>query len=591
VATVNVTETPTTLDTTGAAELAVTNTGSASVYVNTQRLRPGQRGTFDTSRPLMVVTQVGQTSTVDTNVAAPIRVAVGTGAVAPSGDTTGATDRAAINAALTAAAPAGTVQLNPGATYVINGPLIIPLAAAGLTFDLGGATIQLAPGSNSQLLWDAAHAGGNLTVPSPMGSYTVQNGVFDKGANTGGGNGLHSVILGGNGVTVRNLWMRSTAGKYAILLQNIVGGTVENIRFNTFSDGVHVQGPASHLRVRNLQGTTGDDMFAITACDYSTYVWGNEGDVSDVQVDGISLTAGNARAAIVVTGKNGTTPLNVTDVRVANIAATQAATNTSPLVIIGEDPAQAGTRGGNLKRITVDGVTGVLNTPTQSLVSINYASDSTLVFDDITVRNVKWATDAQNAVFVSAKIGSLTVEGVRGGPLTLAPNTVVGINNSASYASIGRLTIRGVDVANPVRGGSLTRASVAGATITEMFCSDIRLDNFAWLLDIITATTVRLVGAALTNMGGLLNVRTPAAVVIAGWAGVTTSSQTSTITVTGTVESRAAEFPLDINNAQVVKANGNRCTARLAAGTIAAGSVAEYNTVGAHWYSTNGTLL
>jgi hypothetical protein len=40
-----------------------------------------------------------------------------------------------------------------------------------------------------------------------------------------------------------------------------------------------------------------------------------------------------------------------------------------------------------------------------------------------------------------------------------------------------------------------------------------------------------------------------------------------------------------------VKNNGNRCTARLAAGTIAVGSVAEYNTVGAHWYSTNGTLL
>jgi lysophospholipase L1-like esterase len=69
VATVTVTETPTTLDVTGAAELAVTNTGAASVYVNTQRLRPGQRNTFDTSRPLQVTTQPGQTSTVDTAVA------------------------------------------------------------------------------------------------------------------------------------------------------------------------------------------------------------------------------------------------------------------------------------------------------------------------------------------------------------------------------------------------------------------------------------------------------------------------------------------------------------------------------------------
>jgi hypothetical protein len=68
VATVTVTATPTTLDATGAAELAVTNTGSASVYVNTQRLRPGQRNTFDTTLPLQVTTQPGETSTVDTAV-------------------------------------------------------------------------------------------------------------------------------------------------------------------------------------------------------------------------------------------------------------------------------------------------------------------------------------------------------------------------------------------------------------------------------------------------------------------------------------------------------------------------------------------
>jgi hypothetical protein len=70
VATLTVTATPTTLDTTGAAELAVTNTGAAAVYVNTQRLRPGQRGTFDTTRPLQVTTQPGETSTVDTAITA-----------------------------------------------------------------------------------------------------------------------------------------------------------------------------------------------------------------------------------------------------------------------------------------------------------------------------------------------------------------------------------------------------------------------------------------------------------------------------------------------------------------------------------------
>jgi hypothetical protein len=89
VATVNVTETPTTLDATGAAELAVTNTGGAFVYVNTQRLRPGQRKSFDTSTPLQAVTQAGQTSTVDTAVAIPAKAASASGlpglAIAPVG--------------------------------------------------------------------------------------------------------------------------------------------------------------------------------------------------------------------------------------------------------------------------------------------------------------------------------------------------------------------------------------------------------------------------------------------------------------------------------------------------------------------------
>jgi hypothetical protein len=77
-ATVTVTSTPVTLDTAGAAELGVTNTGGVTVFVNSQRVRPGQRLVFDARQPLAVVTQGGAgTSTVDTDVASPVRVASG----------------------------------------------------------------------------------------------------------------------------------------------------------------------------------------------------------------------------------------------------------------------------------------------------------------------------------------------------------------------------------------------------------------------------------------------------------------------------------------------------------------------------------
>jgi lysophospholipase L1-like esterase len=69
-ATVVITTTPVTLDATGAAQLAVTNTGSESVYINSARLRPGQRNTFDTTTPLVASTMSGS-SAVDTVIAAP----------------------------------------------------------------------------------------------------------------------------------------------------------------------------------------------------------------------------------------------------------------------------------------------------------------------------------------------------------------------------------------------------------------------------------------------------------------------------------------------------------------------------------------
>jgi hypothetical protein len=100
---------------------------------------------------------------------------------------------------------------------------------------------------------------------------------------------------------------------------------------------------------------------------------------------------------------------------------------------------------------------------------------------------------------------------------------------------------------------------------------------------------VRCVNTRVLTNANILNVRSPAAIVVAGWSGCQADTVSSSITATGTVESLALNFPLDINNAQVIKNNGDMCTARLAAGAnISAGSPVIYDSVNAHWYKLAG---
>lgn len=89
------------------------------------------------------------------------------GLVLPSGDTTGATDSAAIIHALAA----GTVRLLPGSTFYLSGP--VAMTTQGSILDLGGSTIQ--PGSG----WS-----GSEMVGITAANCIVRNGYFYGGSGT-----------------------------------------------------------------------------------------------------------------------------------------------------------------------------------------------------------------------------------------------------------------------------------------------------------------------------------------------------------------------------------------------------------------------
>ncbi|HVH77960.1 MAG TPA: hypothetical protein VM782_01100 [Stellaceae bacterium] len=169
----------------------------------------------------------------------------------PSGDTTGATDTAAIQAALTAATPtAGTVVLAPG-TYYLNAPIVIG--------PLGTATPAMPVRAPSLITTSSAgHIGDNsfptdvsaveITCASsfPVGKYMID---YQMGTAAGSGGPSGAVVSG---------FSLNCAGKGAGLrLQGIRRFDVANISINGgASPAGYTDGSAGGLEINNATNST-----------------------------------------------------------------------------------------------------------------------------------------------------------------------------------------------------------------------------------------------------------------------------------------------------------------------------------------------
>ncbi|WP_193854003.1 hypothetical protein, partial [Enterobacter hormaechei] len=96
------------------------------------------------------------------------------------------------------------------------------------------------------------------------------------------------------------------ARKYSYLVANVQYLDAQGLRFNNNSDGLHLQPPIDYAYVRDLYGTTGDDMFAMTGGDYLDYDLGLRGTFNHIDVKGIYGI--NSLCAVKVAG-NSTTPV------------------------------------------------------------------------------------------------------------------------------------------------------------------------------------------------------------------------------------------------------------------------------------------
>jgi hypothetical protein len=183
-------------------------------------------------------------------------------------------------------------------TITVTSPIV---AVSGQALDMTGCTITPAPG----------YAGNLLRNEHAIGSgrdhdITIIGGTWARGSAAGAGNDRHNLFLRHvDRITVRDARITSTGGKYAIALGDVTEATVRNISFDTASDGVHVTGPANGVDIRNLQGTTDDDMAGFTPRDYSWYD-DTHGDIRNVSVDGV-YPDGSLAAVKVAGGTGGIT--------------------------------------------------------------------------------------------------------------------------------------------------------------------------------------------------------------------------------------------------------------------------------------------
>jgi len=127
---------------------------------------------------------------------------------------------------------------------------------------------------------------------------------YNKSGTAPGGLNTHAVCIAG----VKRLKLGGNlkvggAFKYAYLVANIDYLDSQNLEFDNGSDGLHLQPPIYHAYVRNLRGHTGDDLFAMTGGDYSSYDLGTRGNFTFIDVAG--LFNDNTLCAVKLAGNTG----------------------------------------------------------------------------------------------------------------------------------------------------------------------------------------------------------------------------------------------------------------------------------------------
>jgi hypothetical protein len=409
-------------------------------------------------------------------------------------------DAAAINTALSAINSAGGGSLIiPDGTYVISIPLII-YDDTTLLCD-AGAVIELKAGSDTNMIQNEfaiSLAGRNKNI-------TINGGIWNRGSNNGIGNGKHSMFLRQiDNVHVENLTYNSLNGKYGIAFGGVNNFYAENITFDCFSDGIHIDGPATNGWIKHLRGDTGDDVVGITTKSYAIYD-DMDGSIDRVTIQDIDAVS-YARAVLIMGSAAGAPDGNsITHISVSDVTFTKKSGGGQIAVLcrgIGNGTTEvmdqisiSRIRGGvvsvehpNAKNITIDDIDCPNAYGEPFAIKISSAdpdgTNSIVSIENLTIKNCHidnrlLTTAVTNFVFGTFIIEDSSFEGMK-----LIPGSV-------NTCSIGKILIRNCAITNAseqllevqnlpidsfiIENSSLTCASTSPGILVDGTCVIDRL--------------------------------------------------------------------------------------------------------------------
>ncbi|EML0361667.1 hypothetical protein RI835_000998 [Providencia rettgeri] len=194
-----------------------------------------------------------------------------------------------------------------GSAY-INGSIITP-NNTDIKVEVGTHLINVA-GTNRPI-FISEHWFATIANPSDLSKKSDYLGIhgggeinYNKFGTAPGGLNTHAICIAG----VKRLKLGGGlkvggAFKYAYLVANVDYLDAQSLQFDNESDGLHLQPPIYHAYVRNLQGHTGDDLFAMTGGDYDSYDLGTRGNFHFIDVEG--LFNDNTLCAVKLAGNDG----------------------------------------------------------------------------------------------------------------------------------------------------------------------------------------------------------------------------------------------------------------------------------------------
>ncbi|HDT0752189.1 TPA: hypothetical protein QIC06_004236 [Enterobacter kobei] len=342
----------------------------------------------------------------------------------------------------------------------------------------------------------------------------------------------------GGGILVRN------ARKYCWLIAKIKNLHVDGLRFNTISDGIHLQNPCQNVYIRNLSGVTGDDMCALTVGDYPYYDISEPGDFSNVDIAGIYslnqandegtttttlLTFGGDGSGVYVRMKiaglygntghavarfnadtNGLTKTKVNNLHISEIYAVPNPANAYPIIEINDRGYGSDTYGVEIDDLVVEnvftrndvahvvGISGTWGTIVHQLtinngprnglglVAVNNANTASI--DTLIINNCRMIlpVNANSAVINSRGIiGQIFMSNVQ----AIFSDTTQG----RLYRAIGTTSLTKMHLSNVVqtRGLGAIYAQAAMATQPEIYLSNCTFDGSNGVIDL-TMTTAKV---------------------------------------------------------------------------------------------------